>query len=59
MVASYFGHETVVKLLLEAKADIESKSSILARTSLSYAAEKGHEDVVKLLHSTTTTSSHS
>jgi hypothetical protein len=25
MVASYFGHEGIVKLLLEAKADVESK----------------------------------
>jgi hypothetical protein len=41
-------HEAVVKLLLEAKADVESKSSS-GRTPLSWAAWGGHEAVVKLL----------
>jgi hypothetical protein len=46
-VASYLGHEGVVKLLLETKADVESKWG--GRTPLSWAAFKGHEAVVKLL----------
>jgi Ankyrin repeats (3 copies) len=43
------GHEATVKLLLEAKADIESKDSYYGRTPLSWAAENGHEAIVKLL----------
>ena len=55
------GHETVVKLLVEAEADIESKDVTYDRTPLSWAAENygqtplwwaaknGHEAVVKLL----------
>ena len=49
MLASYFGHETVVKLLLETgKVDVELKDNY-GRTPLSWAAERGHEAVVKLL----------
>jgi ankyrin repeat domain-containing protein 50 len=48
MVGSYFGHEAVVKLLLEAKAKVDSKDGY-GRTPLSWAAERGHEAVVKLL----------
>ena len=44
------GHEAVVKLLLEAKADVESKDKD-GRTPLSFAAGNGHEAVVKLLRS--------
>jgi hypothetical protein len=46
--AANTGHEAVIKLLLEAKADIESKD-LSGQTSLSRAAENGHEAVVKLL----------
>jgi ankyrin repeat protein len=42
------GHEAVVKLLLEAKADVNSKDEN-SRTLLFLAAEGGHEAVVKLL----------
>ena len=50
MVVSYFGHETVVKLLLETgKVDVESKDGEYGQTPLSWAAEGGHEAVVKLL----------
>jgi ankyrin repeat domain-containing protein 50 len=49
LVASYFGHEIVVKLLLETgEADVDSKNKA-GRTPLCYAAENGHEAVVKLL----------
>jgi hypothetical protein len=48
-IASYFGHNTVVKQLLESgKADVDLKDKD-GRTPLSYAAENGHEAVVKLL----------
>jgi ankyrin repeat protein len=52
MVASYFGHDTVVEQLLESgTADVDSKGEN-GRTPLSYTAENGHEAVVKLLLST-------
>jgi ankyrin repeat protein len=38
----------VVKLLLKKGADVESKDS-RGRTPLSWAAEKGHEEVMELL----------
>ena len=47
-VASYFGHEDIVKLLLAAKADVDSKGDT-KRTPLSWAAGNGHEGVVRLL----------
>jgi ankyrin repeat protein len=43
------GHEAVVKLLLVAKSDVESKGRSYDRTPLSWAAENGHDAVVKLL----------
>ena len=50
MVGSYFGHDTVVKMLLETgKVKIDSKDNEYGQTPLSWAAEKGHEAVVKLL----------
>jgi len=49
MVGSYFGHEAVVRLLLEKAADPDSKDDTYGRTPLSWAAENGHEAVVKLL----------
>ncbi len=42
------GTVAVVKLLLEAKADIKSRDKH-GRTPLSWAAWRGHEAVVKLL----------
>jgi ankyrin repeat protein len=48
MVASCFGHETVVKVLLKTNAKIESKDNN-GQTPLLRAAEKGHEAVVKVL----------
>ena len=38
-----------MKLLLEKGADVESKDRRYGRTPLSWAAEEGHEAVVKLL----------
>jgi ankyrin repeat protein len=38
-----------VKLLLEKGADVESKDRYDGRTPLSWAANNGHEAVVKLL----------
>ncbi|KAH7000851.1 hypothetical protein EDB80DRAFT_81671 [Ilyonectria destructans] len=49
MVASYYGHRVVVKLLLEKGAGIEAKDSGHGRTPLSWAAGNGHEATVKLL----------
>ncbi|KAJ5768882.1 hypothetical protein N7520_003441, partial [Penicillium odoratum] len=46
--AAFRGHGTVVSLLLDAKADIESKDSN-GQTALSLAAESGHDTVVSLL----------
>jgi ankyrin repeat domain-containing protein 50 len=49
MVGSYFGHEAVVKRLLDpGKAGVDSKDSRYGRTPLSWAAGNGHEAVVKL-----------
>jgi ankyrin repeat protein len=48
MVGSYFGHEVMVKLLLEAKANVELKDCY-EQTPLSWAAQNGHEGIVKLL----------
>jgi len=42
------GHADVVQLLLDFKADVDSKDHE-RRTPLSYAAENGHADVAKLL----------
>ena len=50
MIASYFGLEGVVKLLLAQEGvDVDSKDSRYGQTPLSWAAENGHEAVVKLL----------
>ncbi|KAL8299133.1 hypothetical protein RB593_009145 [Gaeumannomyces tritici] len=49
IIASHFGHEAVVKLLLATdKVDADSKDNN-GRTPLSWAAANGHEAVVKLL----------
>ena len=44
--AARYGHETVVKLLLEKGADMEFKSSY-GQTPLWRAVENGHKAVVK------------
>jgi ankyrin repeat protein len=49
MVGSYFGHEAVVKQLLERGVDPNSKDNKYGQTPLSWAAGNGHEEVVKLL----------
>ncbi|KAH7370237.1 hypothetical protein BKA65DRAFT_386424, partial [Rhexocercosporidium sp. MPI-PUGE-AT-0058] len=46
--AARMGHETVVKQLLEKGADVDLDDDN-KRTPLSWAAEYGHEAVVKLL----------
>lgn len=47
-LAAKKGHGAVVKILLEANANIESEDSY-DQTPLMLAAENGHEAVVKLL----------
>ena len=47
-LAAYFGLKEVITALLKNGYDPESKDSYI-RTALSYAAEKGHDEVVKLL----------
>jgi hypothetical protein len=49
MIASYYGHCVIVKLLLEKGAEVEAKDSRYGRTPLSWAAENRREAVVKLL----------
>jgi ankyrin repeat domain-containing protein 50 len=50
IIASYFGLERVVKLLLEIDGvDLNSTDDTYGRSALSWAAENGHEAVVKLL----------
>ncbi|KAH0538358.1 hypothetical protein FGG08_005053 [Glutinoglossum americanum] len=49
LLAAQVGHEAVVKLLIEAKADVNVKDNYDGRTPLSWAAQRGHEAVVKLL----------
>ncbi|WKT54227.1 hypothetical protein QSH57_004811 [Fusarium oxysporum f. sp. vasinfectum] len=49
MIASYFGHYVIVKLLLENGAEIEAKDSEYGQTSLAWAARNEQEAVVKLL----------
>ncbi|KAL8296144.1 hypothetical protein RB600_001571 [Gaeumannomyces tritici] len=52
IIASHFGHEAVVKLLLDTgKVDADSKDNN-GRTPLWWAAADGHEAVVKLLLAT-------
>jgi ankyrin repeat domain-containing protein 50 len=50
LVASFFGHETVVKQLLAMEpVTADSIDMYSHRTPLSWAAERGHDAVVKLL----------
>ncbi|GKU10748.1 unnamed protein product, partial [Fusarium langsethiae] len=48
MIASYYGHHVIVKLLLDKDAEIDAKDEN-GRTPLSWAARNGHDAVVKLL----------
>jgi ankyrin repeat protein len=48
-LAAYFGLQESMSALLDKNADIESKDDFYGRTPLRWAAEKGHEAVVKLL----------
>lgn len=50
MIASYFGLEQIIKLLLEDETtDIDSTDGIHQRSALSWASENGFDGVVKLL----------
>ncbi|CEL11625.1 hypothetical protein ASPCAL14725 [Aspergillus calidoustus] len=49
MLASYCGHCAIAKVLLRQGADVDSKDTEYGRTPLSWAAERGHEEIVKLL----------
>jgi ankyrin repeat protein len=44
-VGLYFRHEVIVKLLLEAKEDVDSNDRY-NKTPLSWAARNGHEGIV-------------
>ena len=48
-LASRNGHVDVVKLLLNANANIEAADNIYGRTPLSWASRNGHVDVGNLL----------
>ena len=47
--AAEYGHSRVVKLLLDAHAEVDSKDDKYGQTPLSWAVEKGHSGLVKLL----------
>ncbi|EXM13343.1 hypothetical protein FOTG_18201 [Fusarium oxysporum f. sp. vasinfectum 25433] len=49
MIASYYGHHVIVKLLLDDGAEIDAGDSESGRTPLLWAAENGHEAIIKLL----------
>lgn len=49
MVASYFGHNAIVRLCPDNGTKVDSKDSEYSRTPLSWASENGHEAIVKLL----------
>ncbi|KAF7538223.1 hypothetical protein G7Z17_g12680 [Cylindrodendrum hubeiense] len=49
LFASEFGHEGVVKLLLQAGADFDQKDDDWGRTPISWASGRGHKSVVELL----------
>jgi len=47
--AAFFGHKEIVKLLIQAGADVNAKEYEYGRTALYYAREEGHEEIVQLL----------
>ncbi|CAH0046062.1 unnamed protein product [Clonostachys solani] len=49
MVAAYYGHHLIVRLLLKKDADLNLKDDIYHRTPLFWAVFDGHEAVAKLL----------
>ncbi|KAJ5962644.1 hypothetical protein N7501_007585 [Penicillium viridicatum] len=48
MISSFFGHETVVRLLLDKNVDVNPKDE-RGYTPLFWATENGHEAIVKIL----------
>jgi hypothetical protein len=52
MLASYCGHYAIAELLLEQDANVDAKDSKYGQTPLSWAAEHGHEEIIKLLTQT-------
>lgn len=48
-IASYFGHDAIVRLCLDNGAEVDSKDSEYGRTPLSWASKNGHKAVVPLL----------
>jgi len=51
-LASWNGHTEIVKLLLEAKADVNLQNTS-GRTALIWASREGHTEIVKLLEEAT------
>ncbi|KAF5239307.1 hypothetical protein FANTH_10010 [Fusarium anthophilum] len=49
VIASYYGHYIIVKLLLDKGAEAEAKDSEYGRTPLLWASRNGYEGVVQLL----------
>ncbi|KAL7781716.1 hypothetical protein V8C43DRAFT_319567 [Trichoderma afarasin] len=49
IIASYYGHRAIAKLLVEKGADIEAKDNNYGQTPLLWAAKSGHEALIKLL----------
>lgn len=43
------GHEPMARLLLEAKAEVDSRDEYYGQTPLSFAAKSGHKAIVRLL----------
>ncbi len=49
MLAAYFGRTEALKLLIDAKADINGSDNVCGETALMMAASKGRTEAVKLL----------
>lgn len=49
MIAAYFGHDTIVKQLLDDGEDVDLTDHRIGRTSLAWAVEQGQLPVVELL----------
>ena len=50
MVALKIGHMNVVKVLMDAKVDLDKTEKTKGQTALLFALEKGHEDVASALN---------